>query len=1323
MFIESFRIDGFGIFANVQVSQLSPGLSIFLGSNEAGKSTCLEFLRTMLTGYRRRSKNERDVSPLRGGQPGGGLVLRTSGHGLLHLTRRPGAGNLTLARPDGSNVPSTLLDNLLAGVTHDVYRTVFGFSLDELQALGSLDAEGIRNALYNASFGAGLRAPGVVLQQLDKQMGELFKSSGKKPALNIALDNFALLQEDLQKTVEEYASYDRHAQELAQLREQLETLRIGKQQLDVERRKLDRRLSAWDQWQAWREVGLKLERLPAINGHFPQNGALRMESILKDYDICQQQVAAHEAKWQRIVERLQAMILDTPLLEALPALRRLAELKGSFRQAGTQLPGQEDNLASVNNELQLQLQRLGPDWDCERIRHTDRSLVDREDMDRLASDMVAAESSYKATVDALNRVNREVADAESNVSQVQAELEAMPSPEAELDDNERDALRQQLARYEDGLRQIPEDEHELETTRTAFRRIWDPLRLAPTTSANEPREELDRLLQHQDEALSLADEVQQCIEESNEANKAVVQAQEAADAVKNRLDALLRTQQSGTPTREALSAKSNALRQLRGVASALRGEKERLEDIQGRLESTRRPTGISSIPLIVVGILLCLVGASILVAHMLLGISAYALSPTLEVPVNLWSGYLVLVCGVAFLGGGLPRSGPEAKHYKQEMESLRSRLDTSTRLVQEKEAHARELCATAHIDDWHEETLAACEETLEQERERCFREERTLEEMATIKQEQAVARTQLSMTQTKAHEKDALVQQTRRRWHEFMLGLKVGNVPAPDAAHKFFAHVESARIAVDGLVQANDKLERHTAEMQRLGQELADLPPVAERLADEGEPTSQSLLDAIHAVLEACREADNARDRRLQAEAQLRAHEGELARAQNRQAELAEELRAKEAKRTQTTEAWGTKLQSIGLGLDLAPDTVREAFKCMDDSLALEAEVGRIKAAIAQSRKDMDALTLPLQELLEKLGRTSSGGHDSVSTDWLAMLDAVMTDAEAMLQTQTERQQLARQAEEAEDDLRASQATLADVGSRKEALLALAACATLEDFMHMAAIVAETDELLRRRQELEDQLSLATDEDLTLFLSSFENVDREEEEARLGQMDAQLADISREEDGMLTRIGELTARVATLRDGNSLASQQQDASEQEAHMATLARQWARLAMTHAVIEQTKRQFERERQPAVMQEASKIFRLITDGRWQGINASLENSGGIRILPANQGEPVGPEMLSRGAQEQAYLALRLAYIKNHAAQAEALPLVMDDVLVNFDPERAQRTASALARLSGANDGLQILYFTCHPHMVDILRAAQPDAPLYTVADGSISRESNF
>ena len=70
----SFHADGFGILAQTGAEGLGPGINIFLGDNEAGKSTCLAFLRAMLTGYPSGRKERQAGQPLRGGQAGGSLT-------------------------------------------------------------------------------------------------------------------------------------------------------------------------------------------------------------------------------------------------------------------------------------------------------------------------------------------------------------------------------------------------------------------------------------------------------------------------------------------------------------------------------------------------------------------------------------------------------------------------------------------------------------------------------------------------------------------------------------------------------------------------------------------------------------------------------------------------------------------------------------------------------------------------------------------------------------------------------------------------------------------------------------------------------------------------------------------------------------------------------------------------------------------------------------------------------------------------------------------------------------------------------------------------
>ena len=58
-------------------------------------------------------------------------------------------------------------------------------------------------------------------------------------------------------------------------------------------------------------------------------------------------------------------------------------------------------------------------------------------------------------------------------------------------------------------------------------------------------------------------------------------------------------------------------------------------------------------------------------------------------------------------------------------------------------------------------------------------------------------------------------------------------------------------------------------------------------------------------------------------------------------------------------------------------------------------------------------------------------------------------------------------------------------------------------------------------------------------------------------------------------------------------------------------------------------------------------------------------------------------------------------------------MDDILVNFDPERAEEAARAIAELADEN---QVIVFTCHPPTADLLKARAPESLLVKLDDHS-------
>jgi uncharacterized protein YhaN len=155
-----------------------------------------------------------------------------------------------------------------------------------------------------------------------------------------------------------------------------------------------------------------------------------------------------------------------------------------------------------------------------------------------------------------------------------------------------------------------------------------------------------------------------------------------------------------------------------------------------------------------------------------------------------------------------------------------------------------------------------------------------------------------------------------------------------------------------------------------------------------------------------------------------------------------------------------------------------------------------------------------------------------------------------------------------------------------------------------------------------------------------------------------------------------------------------NALEQE--IRELITKWRDLALAKCAVEQTLDRFTRNRQPEVLKYASSVLSIITDGHYERI-ISDEDGKSLSVL-GTKDEKKRPEELSRGTAEQLYIALRLGLASEMASQSAHLPIVMDDVFVNFDPERARRMASAIAEFSKEH---QVLIFTCHPQTAKLLQ----------------------
>jgi uncharacterized protein YhaN len=207
------------------------------------------------------------------------------------------------------------------------------------------------------------------------------------------------------------------------------------------------------------------------------------------------------------------------------------------------------------------------------------------------------------------------------------------------------------------------------------------------------------------------------------------------------------------------------------------------------------------------------------------------------------------------------------------------------------------------------------------------------------------------------------------------------------------------------------------------------------------------------------------------------------------------------------------------------------------------------------------------------------------------------------------------------------------------------------------------------------------------------------------------ADLQRRYDSLAKRIEETQARIAILRTSQGELSQEmkqlgEDDRLSVAHLElgcverqiqSLVRRWQTLAMASSLLEDVCATFEKERQPETLREASSFLRQLTDGKYTRVWTPL-GTNKLRV-DSSEGQALDIDVLSRGTREAVFIALRLSLASAYARRGVMLPLVLDDVLVNFDRNRALYAAKTLKTF--AEMGHQVLMFTCHKHIAEIFQ----------------------
>ncbi|NLR09908.1 MULTISPECIES: AAA family ATPase [Lactobacillaceae] len=276
MRLNRLTIYGFGKFHD-RTFQLTAGLNVLLGPNEAGKSTLTQFISAIFFGFPTKKHPELRYEPLDGSRFGGEIAFTLAGTDyLLSRVDGPRGGKVTLRNTTlDLTLPAATLPRLMAPVDAQLFKNVYAMNEPQLGTVFAASKQELVDRLRHVgAVGSDFWLHQA--RQLDRAADEVYKPQGRKPALNQLLQEHAELTAKLEKANAGYASYWDLLQRQQQRRQQQTDLQ---RQLAVQRQiagQYDRQLALWPVYQQWRKLAATPE---STHRGFQQRDATALERL------------------------------------------------------------------------------------------------------------------------------------------------------------------------------------------------------------------------------------------------------------------------------------------------------------------------------------------------------------------------------------------------------------------------------------------------------------------------------------------------------------------------------------------------------------------------------------------------------------------------------------------------------------------------------------------------------------------------------------------------------------------------------------------------------------------------------------------------------------------------------------------------------------------------------------------------------------------------------------------------------------------------------------------------------------------------------------
>lgn len=394
---------------------------------------------------------------------------------------------------------------------------------------------------------------------------------------------------------------------------------------------------------------------------------------------------------------------------------------------------------------------------------------------------------------------------------------------------------------------------------------------------------------------------------------------------------------------------------------------------------------------------------------------------------------------------------------------------------------------------------------------------------------------------------------------------------------------------------------------------------------------------------------------------------------------------------------WNDALVTLGLPADTATEIALDQFDVIDTLRGLASNIEQLQnERIDKMERDITAFDRAVDTFVKAVATDLSGVEPG---DAVVKLERRLAEAQ---QVKTQQQAadrtiagLAEQASEMEENCAEADQIIGE-------LQQVAGSQNLDQLREALGNARSVRDLSAEKAKLTADIVRDGDgHTLAELRAECAGISLNAVEIREDQLTSEMQELERQLEPATAARLDADRGLSAIGDGNDAAQAATEREEALTEMRNASERYVRARTAVVMLQQVIDRYQRERQDPLVKRAATLFAALTSGSFTGVRAEFDDEDHARLVGVRRDDStVDVAGMSDGTADQLYLALRLAAIHEYLEQSPPMPVIADDLLVNFDDTRS---AAALRVLGELARRTQVIFFTHHRHLVELAKIA--------------------